>query len=460
MAIVQLTSFDITTAAPFRLLTTAGFWASLPQLSRGVPSARLLMVTDTLQPQDISDGFVQTAVPETELPPGVRAYRIQYEDFLGQMARAVRFLRLYLVADTTMGEEGLIRLLGTHGVAARPLDGPVPRPFVSGAAGWSAIETADGNQWALLRSKSAQAGTIFPRILHRLFSLDFPVWAALHVHTFPQREAIKLLRHKAVSARYAERKTSEAAQEANEIEGAVADLRHEMNRVGASLHTVRIFVLVGSGQEPLHDRIEMVRSSVSLEFEQVTPPGDMVRRIFSAETLVDSDGAPLTSPGVALLAGSALSFRRRTETHGVLLGIDRNQSPVIFNIFDDRNPSYNAVILGQTGAGKTFATLLMMLRHLLLGTRLIIVDPQGNIDLSFLGPDIYHKSVLGTGAAAINILDMVHDEIGNQVESVCSMLNMLGVLEERDNTARALLDDVLMDIYEPLWGRARSDEVP
>jgi hypothetical protein len=38
---------------------------------------------------------------------------------------------------------------------------------------------------------------------------------------------------------------------------------------------------------------------------------------------------------------------------------------VIFNIFDERNPSYNMLVLGQTGPVEDFATLLLMLRHLL-----------------------------------------------------------------------------------------------
>ena len=85
--------------------------------------------------------------------------------------------------------------------------------------------------------------------------------------------------------------------------------------------------------------------------------------VFSAMPPTVSDGAALTSPGVSLLSGSALSFRRRTETHGILLGMDRNQAPVIVNVFDDRNPSYNSVVLGQTGSGKTFAMLMLMMRH-------------------------------------------------------------------------------------------------
>ena len=68
------------------------------------------------------------------------------------------------------------------------------------------------------------------------------------------------------------------------------------------------------------------------------------------------------------------------------------------------------------GDGKTFAALLLMLRHLLLGARLIVIDPQGNVDFGFLGSEMNHNAVLGTGSAAINLLDITHDEIGQQVE--------------------------------------------
>jgi hypothetical protein len=136
----------------------------------------------------------------------------------------------------------------------------------------------------------------------------------------------------------------------------------------------------------------------------------------------------------------------------VLLGVDRNQAPVVLDIFDDRNPSYNAVVLGQTGSGKTFAVLLLMLRHLLTGVRLIIVDPQANVDLEFLGPDVYQKNVVGTESAAMNVLDIVNDEIGGQIEMAISMLRMLSVHSDRP-LERSLLDEGLMALYAPIWGQ-------
>jgi len=65
---------------------------------------------------------------------------------------------------------------------------------------------------------------------------------------------------------------------------------------------------------------------------------------------------------------------------------------------------------------------------------------------------VYHRSVIGTNSSSINILDVVVDELGGQVENVLSMLTMLGAIRSGDAIARSILDEVLMDLYRPIWG--------
>ena len=453
MSIVQLTSFDIATANPWQFLATSGFWASLPRLTEGLPSARLLMIADTLDATQVAAGFQAAAVPEEQLAGGIWFYRTQYDDYLAQAVEDVRYIRLYLVVNARMGEQGLCDLLASYGVGARPLDHRVPLPFEQGLDEWSQIQAENG-YWGLLRSKDLQFGGIYPRSLHRLFGVNFPVWAALQVGAYSEQEARKQLRLKSAVARYAPAKTPEAIQEAGEMLGTVARLRAEMNRAGAALHTLRFYVLAGgSTAAELATRLELVRGALPFDAGIVRPAGETVRKVFSAKPYALQGGALLTSPGLALLTGSALSYRRRTETRGVLIGTDSNQGPVVLDIFNPKHASYNMVVLGQTGSGKTFAVLLMMLRHLFMGVRLIIIDPQGNVDLSWLGQEVYHKAVIGTSQAAVNILDIVQDEIGVQIENVFAMLAMLGVYDRQDAMARALLDEVLLDIYEPIWGQ-------
>ncbi|MGC1378248.1 MAG: type IV secretory system conjugative DNA transfer family protein [Anaerolineales bacterium] len=452
--IIQLVPYDITTASPARLVNTAGLWEALPRIARGLPSARLLMVADTLKKETILEGFQQVATPEKHLPPGVLAYRIDYEDFLNRTIQAVRYIRLYLVVDTLLEETSLIGLLGAFGVQAFPLDHELPRPFTGMAASeWSSIRADDGRYFALLRTRFNQrTALLHPRTLHNLLAQDFPVWAALQIHTFPQRETMRLLRQKAAAAQFNGNKSIDGVQDANEANQGVMSVREAVSR-GEAMHTASLYVLVDAPDEQtLNGRVEIVRGAVPLEMERIYAPGRVLPTLFSAETLTETDGTMMTTTGAALLAGSALSYRRRTTTKGILLGIDRNQAPVILDIFDDRNPSYNTVVLGQTGSGKTFTVQVLLLRHLLMGMRLVIIDPQGNVDLGFLGPDVYQRSVLGTSDASVNVLDIINTEIGSQVEMAISMLRMLGVHRD-EPMERALLDEALMSLYQPIWGK-------
>lgn len=452
--IVEIAPFDITTASPSRLVNTAGFWEALPRIARGLPSARLLMVADTLKKETIIEGFESVATPEKFLPSGILAYRIEYEDFLKRTIQAVRYIRIYLVVETQLEETSLIGLLGAFGVQAFPLDHELPRPFTGLAESeWSSIRADDGRRFALLRTKYNQrTALLHPRILHNLLAQDFPVWGALQVFTYPGRETMRILRQKAAAVQYNGNKSMDGIQDANEAGQGVMAVREAVSR-GEAMHTASLYVLVDAPDEAtLNGRIEIVRGAVPLEMERIYAPGNILQELFSAETLSETDGTMMTTTGAALLAGSALSYRRRTTTRGILLGIDRNQAPVILDIFDDRNPSYNTVILGQTGSGKTFTTLVLLLRHLLMGMRLIIIDPQGNVDLGFLGEDVYQRNILGTAGASVNVLDIINTEIGSQVEMAISMLRMLGVHRD-EPMERALLDEALMALYQPIWGK-------
>ena len=449
--IFELASFDLLTANDSQLVSSAGLWSALTRIGRSHPTARILLVADVLKKETIVEAFERVATKEELLPEGVLNYRMNYEEFLAQAVQDTRYIRSYLALDTKLDEDQALGLLGAYGMRAYPLDHELPRPFVTAKEVWSHVEGDDGRSYALLRTKADQhSALIHPRLLHNLLAQDFPVWVALHGYTFPASDVMRLLRQKSAMARYSDGKNMESAQDAEHAQSGVQIISDALSN-GESLHTFRLYVLVGGKDaSELNGRVEIVNGAFPMRLERVYAPGEMITRLFSSEVLADEDGTPVTTTGMALLAGSALSFRRRTATRGVLLGVDRNQAPVVLDMFDDRNPSYNAVVLGQTGSGKTFAVLLLMLRHLLSGVRLIIVDPQANVDLEFLGEDVYQKSVVGTESASINILDIVHDEIGGQVEMAISMLRMLGIHRDQP-LERALLDEALMDLYRPIW---------
>ena len=64
-----------------------------------------------------------------------------------------------------------------------------------------------------------------------------------------------------------------------------------------------------------------------------------------------------------------------TSEDGILYGINRhNNSLILFDRFSLQNA--NSVVFATSGAGKSYAVKLEVLRHLMLGTEVIIIDPE------------------------------------------------------------------------------------
>lgn len=79
-----------------------------------------------------------------------------------------------------------------------------------------------------------------------------------------------------------------------------------------------------------------------------------------------------TSP---LASSFPFSSSDLTDDHGILYGINRhNDSLVIFDRFDLANANSN--IFATSGAGKSFTAKLELLRYLMLGTEVFVIDPE------------------------------------------------------------------------------------
>lgn len=68
-----------------------------------------------------------------------------------------------------------------------------------------------------------------------------------------------------------------------------------------------------------------------------------------------------------------------TSSEGILYGINRhNDSLIIFDRFNLENA--NSVVFAKSGAGKSYAVKLEVLRHLMMGTDVIIIDPENEYE--------------------------------------------------------------------------------
>lgn len=81
-----------------------------------------------------------------------------------------------------------------------------------------------------------------------------------------------------------------------------------------------------------------------------------------------------------------------TSDRGILYGINRhNSSLIIFDRFSLEN--YNSVIFAKSGSGKSYATKLEILRSLMFGTDVIVIDPERE----------YEQLAEATGGRSFNI---------------------------------------------------------
>lgn len=81
-----------------------------------------------------------------------------------------------------------------------------------------------------------------------------------------------------------------------------------------------------------------------------------------------------------------------TSDRGILYGINRhNSSLVLFDRFSLEN--YNSVVFAKSGSGKSYATKLEIIRSLMFGTDVIVIDPERE----------YEQLAEATGGRSFNI---------------------------------------------------------
>jgi type IV secretory pathway VirB4 component len=134
----------------------------------------------------------------------------------------------------------------------------------------------------------------------------------------------------------------------------------------------------------------------------------------------------------------------QVETEGVMLGLNRNKVPVIRDIFALSNP--NGLVLATSGAGKSYFTKLLILRQIMNGTKVIIIDPQSE----YLGLVKEYKgqviTISRTSKTMINPLDLMgHDFLEKRLSLMDLFKIMFGDLTD---VQKSILDKALTECYK------------
>lgn len=143
-----------------------------------------------------------------------------------------------------------------------------------------------------------------------------------------------------------------------------------------------------------------------------------------------------------------------TSNEGILYGLNRhNDSLIIFDRFSLENA--NSVVFAKSGAGKSYAIKLEILRSMMLGTDVIVIDPENEYEsLSQTVGGAYLRVSL-TSDRRINPFDLPSpleeeeaqpgDLLRQNIINLQGLLKIMlgGVTPEEE----AILDKALIDVY-------------
>jgi len=143
-----------------------------------------------------------------------------------------------------------------------------------------------------------------------------------------------------------------------------------------------------------------------------------------------------------------------TTNEGILYGVNRhNDSLVIFDRFKLENA--NSVIFATSGAGKSYAVKLEVLRYMMLGTDVIVIDPENEYEaLAETVGGTYLRISLNSNQR-LNPFDLPRPIEGEEVQPGdilrSNIITLLGLLKlmlgEISPEEEGALDRALIDVY-------------
>jgi len=235
----------------------------------------------------------------------------------------------------------------------------------------------------------------------------------------------------------------------------IENLRDSLQRSEEKLFSIGVYITIyGETQEDLNklssDLINMLENKLvdikEATFEQLkgfrsTLP--LVKDELLIHTPMNSGPVSSFFPFVSL---------ELTTDEGTLHGINRhNNALIIFDRFSLENA--NMVIFGQAGAGKSYAAKLEVLRSLIMGSDVLIIDPEAEYETlaEAVGGEVFKISI--DSDSNINPMDLPliaegesrEEALKSHIVSLTGLIKlMLGSVSPEEE---ALLDQAITETY-------------
>jgi type IV secretory pathway VirB4 component len=155
-------------------------------------------------------------------------------------------------------------------------------------------------------------------------------------------------------------------------------LRNDLQQAREKIFDVGLYITIYGDTEDDLDRVESeVKSLLDSKLIYVKPALFQQEQGFTSTIPIAQDALEVHSKLNSSPLSSIFPFVSfdLTSDSGILYGINRhNSSLVLFDRYSLEN--YNSVIFAKSGSGKSYTTKLEILRSLMLGVEVIVIDPE------------------------------------------------------------------------------------
>lgn len=164
---------------------------------------------------------------------------------------------------------------------------------------------------------------------------------------------------------------------------------------------------------------------------------------------LDSSSAALTFPFMS---------SELVQESGILYGVNKsNNSLVILDRFSLHNA--NSITFAQSGSGKSYTTKVEILRQLMQGTKVIVIDPEREYKNLSKSVDGTYVKLSTSSKEKINPFDIsttarTKSDLAEHIQDLTEVVGLMA--EGLDKSEKAAVDKAILKIYK----QAKHDEQP
>jgi conjugal transfer ATP-binding protein TraC len=293
--------------------------------------------------------------------------------------------------------------------------------------------------------------------LDPLISFEHSLSVSMFIYPVPSKGVLDDLKRKIAEMEATIQSDLERGHEINPaVQVALDDaqaLQEQLVKGAERFFNFSLYITVPSAsKEELNNTSKLVESTLGSLSITVHPASLQMEDGFLSSLPLGLDGLylPHNMDTTSLATTFPFTSSSLTSNEGILYGINvHNDSLIIFDRFGQENA--NMVVFAKSGSGKSYLVKLEALRSLMLGTEVIVIDPEREYEKLCQAVGGNYINFAPTSPVKINPFDLSQvsdsneDELGRKILTLTGFLKL--VLGEVTPNEAALLDRSLTTTY-------------